>query len=90
MAGNTQEPGIDPTRAGHGLSDDDRELIISVFHEEIVPKLKRLQARTGNLSCAFAGPRYEKWTVRFTSRGSSFDIADIEYDEDACGIDLDV
>jgi len=90
MTGNTQEPEINPTLIGHDLSDDDRELIISVFHEEIVPKLKRLQARTGNLSCAFAGPGYENWTVRFISRGSGFDIADIEYDEDACGIDLDV
>ena len=90
MTGNTQEPGIDPTHSGHALSDDGKEHIMSVFHEEIVPKLQRLQARTGILSCAFAGTEFESWTVRFISRGSGFAIVDIEYDEDACGIDLDV
>lgn len=90
MTRNTREPGIDSALIGQSLSNDDRDLIISVFHEEIVPKLKRLQARTGILSCAFAGARYEHWTVRFISIGSDFDIVDIEYDEDACSIDLDV
>lgn len=90
MTRNPQEPGSDSDRAGRDLSDDEREHIRSMFHEEVVPKLKRLQARTGILCCAFAGARFENWTIRFISIGSDFDIVDFEYDEDACSIDLDV
>lgn len=90
MTGNTQKPEIGPDRGGHGLSDDGREHILSVFHEDIVPKLQRLQARTGVLSCAFAGAEYENWTVRFISSGAGFAVVEIEYDENARGIDLDI
>ena len=90
MTGNSQGSDTGPANDGRGLSNDDRELILSVFHEKIVPKLQRLEARTGILSCAFAGEKYENWTVRFISSGSGFNVAEIEYDEDACGIDLDL
>jgi hypothetical protein len=72
------------------LSDEEEDHIRSVFHEEIAPKLIRLQARTGTISCAFAGHQYRNWTIRFNSRGSDFEILDFEYDEDAEGIDLDL
>lgn len=71
------------------LSDEEREHILEVFSEEITPKLARLQARTGNLSCEFAGGVYRHWIARFISRGAGFEIVDFEYDEEACGIDLD-
>jgi len=72
------------------LEDEDKEFIREVFSEEIVPKLIRYQARTGNLSCEFAGQQYRHWTIRFTSVGSGFDIAEFEYDEEACELDLDL
>lgn len=61
-----------------------------MFAEEMVPKLQRLQARTGNLSCEFAGREYKNWTLRFVSKGSGFGIAEFEYDEEACALDLDL
>jgi hypothetical protein len=72
------------------LSDDDKELIREIFEEEVVPKLKHLHARIGNLNCDFAGERFKHWTMQFRDRGSDFDIIDFEYDEDGTGIDLDV
>ena len=56
----------------------------------IVPKLAKLQARTGILSCQFAGDRYRNWTIQFKETGSGFEILDFEYDEDAEGMDLDL
>lgn len=72
------------------LDDDDMEFIRQVFFEEIVPKLKRLDARLGTLNCEFAGKKYSHWNIQFESVGSGFDIADFEYDEDSEGMDLDV
>ena len=72
------------------LDDDDMEFIRQVFFEEIVPKLKRLDARLGNLNCEFAGKKYGYWNIQFESVGSGFDIVDFEYDEDSEGIDLDL
>jgi len=72
------------------LEDEDKEIIREVFSKEIVPKLKKHQARRGNLCCEFAGHQYKNWTIRFTSVGSGFDIAEFEYDEEACEIDLDL
>ena len=63
---------------------------MEIFYREIVPKLVRLHARNGVLSCEFAGPRYREWQIRFKSRGADFEIIDLEYDEDGCGIDLDL
>jgi len=72
------------------LDDDDMEFIRQVFFDEIVPKLKRLDARLGTLSCEFAGRKYSHWNIQFKSVGSGFDIVDFEYDEDSEGMDLDL
>ena len=37
------------------LDEEDRDLIREVFHDEVVPKLVKLSARLGTLSCGFAG-----------------------------------
>ena len=74
----------------HELDDDDRDLITSRFFEEMVPKLRRLDARTGTLNCDFAGKQYRNWNIRFRSAGSGFDIVEFTYDEDGAGMDLDL
>jgi hypothetical protein len=71
------------------LSDEDKIHISQVFSEIITPKLKRLQARLGTLSCAFAGEEYTSWAVQFRSVGDDFKIVDFEYDEDAEHLDLE-
>jgi len=72
------------------LTDDEKTEIREIFFEAIVPKLRKLDARMGMISCEFAGPRYANWMIQFRSRGEAFDIVDFEYDEEAAGIDLDV
>lgn len=72
------------------LGHEEQEWIRDRFYAEVVPKLIRLNARLGTLSCAFAGPAYEHWMVRFRSRGDDFEIVEFEYDEQGDGIDLDI
>ena len=72
------------------LSDDDRIYIRDTFFREIVPKLRKLDARLGTLNCEFAGKRYGNWNIRFESAGSDFDIMEFEYDEEGLGLDLDL
>lgn len=72
------------------LGEEDEAHIRDLFHREIAPKLVRLQARNGVLGCDFAGPRFSHWQIHFRSRGGSFDIVEFEYDEEGCGIDLDL
>lgn len=72
------------------LSDEERNHLRELFYQEIVPKLIRLNARTGMVSCDFAGPEYRKWQIRFRSRGSDLDIVDFEYEEEGAGLDLDL
>ncbi|MBN1102054.1 MAG: hypothetical protein JXL84_01430 [Deltaproteobacteria bacterium] len=74
----------------HTLTDEDRTLLRELFESEVAPKLGRLQARLGNIGCEFAGPRYRNWQIHFRSRGDDFEIVDFEYDEEGCGIDLDL
>jgi hypothetical protein len=74
----------------HELSDEDQGHIRTVFHEEVVPKLMKLGARLGSLSCEFAGAQFNNWTIQFKSVGDDFEIVDFEYDEEGAGIDLDV
>jgi hypothetical protein len=74
----------------HGLTDEEKSEIQEIFSEEIVPKLRKLDARLGNISCEFAGPRYSNWMIQFRSRGEEFEIVDFEWDEQGSGIDLDV
>ena len=72
------------------LSDEDKDIIRRVFHEEVVPKLLKLDARLGTISCEFAGEEYKNWSVQFKSVGDDFEIVDFEYDEEGEGIDLDL
>jgi hypothetical protein len=72
------------------LTDEEKTEIQQLFSEEIVPKLKKLDARLGTISCEFAGPQYAKWMIQFKSRGEGFEIVDFEYDEKGAGIDLDL
>ena len=65
----------------HHLSDDDRMHILQVFEEEIVPRLKRMEAKIGNLNCEFAGEKYRNWVIEFKTNRSGFEIVDFEYDE---------
>ena len=74
----------------HELSHEDQEFIRTVFHEEVVPKLVKLDARSGMLSCEFADEQFKNWMIQFKSVGDDFEIVDFEYDEDGAGIDLDV
>ncbi len=78
------------SRPDFELSDEDKDHIRGVFLEEIVPKLARLHARVGAISCEFAGTQYQKWMIHFNSRGSDFQILDFAYDEEGCAIDLDL
>ena len=73
-----------------GLTDEEISAIQQLFSEEIVPKLKKLDARLGMISCEFAGPQYAKWMIQFRSRGNEFQIVDFEYDEMGAGMDLDL
>lgn len=72
------------------LDDDDRAYITNIFDEIIVPKLRKLNARLGNLCCGFAGDTYKNWNLNFRSVGSDFVIVEFEYDEDCNSMDLDL
>ena len=72
------------------LTDEEKIEIQEIFSEEIVPKLKKLDARLGTISCEFAGPQYATWMIQFRSRGEEFEIVDFEYEEIGAGIDLDL
>ena len=56
----------------------------------MVPKLVKLNARLGTLSCAFAGEDYENWTIEFKSIGDDFEIVSFQYDEEGASLDLDL
>jgi hypothetical protein len=72
------------------LTDRDKDHITAVFVEKIEPKLQSLHGRRGVLNCDFAGERYRNWNIQFESAGSGFMITDFEFDEDGCGLDLDL
>jgi hypothetical protein len=74
----------------HELDEDDKDHIRAVFDDKVVPKLVRLNARLGNLSCAFAGKDFEHWTIEFRSKGNDFEIVSFEYDEEVHSLDLDL
>lgn len=82
-AGNQLNP-------SHELTHEDQGHIRTVFYEEVVPKLTKLGARLGTLSCEFAGEQFRNWMIQFKSVGDDFEIVDFEYEEDGTGIDLDV
>jgi len=72
------------------LSDEDWDHIREIFDVEMVPILKNSHARLGMLNCDFAGEQYKHWNIQFKSAGSGFDIVEFEYDEEGCGIDLEL
>ena len=72
------------------LDEEDKAHIADIFLEEIVPKLRKHDARLGNLSCGFAGEQYRYWTLQFKSVRSDFEIVEFTYDEEGDGIDLDL
>ncbi|NQT55403.1 MAG: hypothetical protein HQ551_04170 [Desulfobacteraceae bacterium] len=72
------------------LDEYDKAHINEVFLEDMVGKLRKLDARVGSLNCGFAGEGYKNWIIYFRSKGSDFEIVDFEYDEDSCGLDLDL
>ena len=74
----------------HELDEEDQGHIREVFHDEVVPKLVKLNARLGTLSCGFAGQEYEHWTIEFRSKGDDFEIVSFEYDEEVVSLDLDL
>ncbi len=77
------------TSQQYELDDDDRIRITDIFFEEVVAKLKKMDARIGTLNCEFAGEKYSNWNILFKSTGSDFEIIDFEYDEESCGFSLD-
>lgn len=72
------------------LDELDRACISEVFHAEIVPRLMKRNARSGNLGCGFAGEKYRRWMLRFRSAGSGFEIVEFEYDREGDVLDLDL
>jgi hypothetical protein len=72
------------------LTDEDRLQILTAFSEDVVPKLKKLNARIGTLNCSFADPRFSHWLIHFRETRSDFEITEFEYDEDSRNLDLKV
>ena len=85
MEGNTRQAGS----PGY-LTDEDRFHIMTVFSEEIIPKLKKLGARIGNVNCRFAGTQYRHWLIHFQSKKDDYQITEFEYDPDSESLDLDL
>jgi hypothetical protein len=85
MTGSTRQ-----TRDPVEMTDEDKFRIMTVFSEEIVPKLRKLGARTGNVNCLFAGPQYRHWLVHFQSERDGYQITEFEYDPDSGTLDLDL
>ena len=73
----------------HDLDDDDKAFITEIFFEEMVEKLKKVDARIGTLNCDFAGNQYKHWNITFKSKGPGFEIVDFDYDADSYGFSLD-
>ena len=72
------------------LSEDEQAHLQAVFHEEVAPRLARLDARIGTISCAFAGEPFRNWNVVFRALASGFEILEFEYDEAGADLDLDL
>ncbi len=74
----------------HELDEYDKAHINEIFFEDMVAKLRKMDARVGSLNCGFAGEAYKNWILYFRSRGPVFEIVDFEYDEDSRGLGLDL
>lgn len=76
--------------AGKEISEDDKFQIRAAFSEIVVPRLRRLDARTGALNCEFAGSEFKNWIVHFRSSGADFVITEFEYDETSVHVELEL
>ena len=70
------------------LEDDDKVHIIELFEEDIAARLMQMDARSGNISCEFAGPPYRNWVIEFKSSRWGLEIVGFEYDEDTRSFNL--
>lgn len=70
------------------LEDDDKVHITEIFEEEIAERLLQMDARSGNISCEFAGSQYRNWVLQFKSSRWGLEIVDFEYDEDTRSFNL--
>jgi hypothetical protein len=70
------------------LHEDDKLHITEIFHDDVEPRLMRMHARTGNISCEFAGEQYKNWVIEFKSTRYGFEIVDFEYDENSRSFEL--
>ena len=97
-----REPVHDPGPSGTGkmtehqalsslkreLDDDDKIHISEIFQGDIAARLMQMDARSGNISCEFAGPQYRYWVIEFKSSRWGLEIVDFEYDEDTRSFNL--
>ncbi len=70
------------------LDDDDRYHITEIFEGEIADRLLGMDAKSGNISCEFAGHQYRNWVLEFTSSRWGLKIVDFEYDENTRSFNL--
>ena len=70
------------------LEDDDKAHITERFEEDIAARLIQMDARSGNISCEFAGAEYRNWVLQFKSSRWGLEIVDFEYDEDTRSFNL--
>ena len=70
------------------LDDDDKIHISEIFQGDIAARLMQMDARSGNISCEFAGPQYRYWVIEFKSSRWGLEIVDFEYDEDTRSFNL--
>ena len=70
------------------LEDDDKAHIIELFEEDIAVRLMQMDARSGNISCEFAGSQYRNWVLQFRSSRWGLEIVGFEYDEDTRSFNL--
>lgn len=78
----------DQTSDERTLREEDRLHIAGIFHEDIAPRLMKMGARTGSITCDFAGEQYKNWLITFRPTRAGFEIVDFEYDDDARSIQL--
>jgi hypothetical protein len=72
------------------LDLDDTILISELFQDRVVERLKKLHARSGVVTCSFAGPKYKNWLLEFRSAGSGFEVVGFRFDERAEEMGLDL
>ncbi|RJR26433.1 MAG: hypothetical protein C4582_01720 [Desulfobacteraceae bacterium] len=83
-------PVKEETATRPNLNEEDRFMISELFQEQVAGKLRKLHARSGVISCGFAGEKYRHWLIQFRSAGSGFEIVDFDFDERAEDLGLDL